>query len=86
MDPFKILIAPTTTEKSVRSVESNNEIIFVVNQKSTKTMIKKAVEELFKVKVKKIRVVNDAKGRKKAFVKLNREFPAGDINAKLGLM
>ena len=41
---------PLMTEKSMRSIE-NNQVVFLVDMNSTKTEIKKAVEQVFGVKV-----------------------------------
>lgn len=81
-----ILIHPLTTEKSVRLMEARNEIVFVVSENSTKKQIKKAFEKLFKVKVVKINTINDVKGRKKAFIRLHKDYPATDVGTRLGLM
>lgn len=86
MEPYEILISPLTTEKSVRLIEAQNELIFIVNPKANKKMIKHAIEKLFKVKVKKVRTLNDSKGRKKAYVRLHEDYPARDIGTKLGLV
>ncbi|MBU2052780.1 MAG: 50S ribosomal protein L23, partial [Nanoarchaeota archaeon] len=51
----------------------------------TKELIKKEVEEMFGVKVDKIRTL--VRGNKKyAYVKLNEKFLAIDVATKLGLM
>jgi len=86
MDPFKIIISPLTTEKSVRLMEAQNELIFVVKEDATKTQVKEAIEKLFDVKVERVNMCNDAKGRKKAFVRLHPDYPAIDIGTKLGLV
>lgn len=75
-----------TTEKSVRLMESENKITVVTNIKATKNQIKKEVEDLFGVKVKKITVMITSKGLKKAYVQLSDEHSAMDIAAKFGLM
>ena len=50
----QIIKYPLSTEKSVRLMESENKIIFIVDKKATKPEIKKAMEEQFKVKVEKV--------------------------------
>ena len=81
-----IIKYPLSTEKSIRLMESENKIVFVVDSKAKKPEIKKAVEETFSVKVASVNTVNDTKGRKKAYVKLADESPAIDLATKLGLM
>ena len=86
MDPYKIIKYPLTTEKSVRIMESENKITFIVSRKSTKKAIRDSVESLFKVKVMKITTMISPQGLKKAYVKLSPETPAIDIATQLGLM
>ena len=75
-----------TTEKSVRIIEAENKVIFIVSRKATKPQIKEAVEKMFNVHVVKIRVLNDRKGRKKAYVQLKETGAALDIATKFGIM
>jgi len=84
-DPYKVLIHPLNTEKAVRSMELENKILFVVDITSTKAEIKKAVEDLFKVKVLKVNTQTTSKGKKRAYITLSKSNPAIDIMTKLGL-
>ena len=86
MDPYKILKHPVNTEKAVRLMEAENKILFSVNMKSTKEQIKKAMEELFKVKVLKVNTLITPRGEKRAYIKLSPDNPAMDIMTQLGLM
>jgi len=81
-----ILKYPLSTEKSIRLMESENKLVFAVDRKTTKKQIKEAMETMFKVKVEKVNVMLSPKGVKKAYIKLNPEFPAIDVATKLGLM
>ena len=88
MNSYDIIIKPVLSEKSYSSI-SLKDYTFIVNAKATKTEIKKAVEEVFNVKVDRINVTNyDGKvkrmgrteGRrssfKKAYVKLTADSKA----------
>ncbi|MFH0977954.1 MAG: 50S ribosomal protein L23 [Candidatus Woesearchaeota archaeon] len=77
---------PLSTEKSLRLMESQNKLIFVVDQAATKQDVKKAIEELFKVKVLKVNTYIAMDGKKRAYIKLSNETPAIDIATNLGLM
>ena len=77
---------PLATEKSIRLMESENKLIFVVDRRATKAEIKKAVEEMFKAKVKEVNTFVSTKGEKRAYVKFSLETPAIDIATNLGLM
>ena len=85
MDNYKIIKHPLSTEKSIRLMESQNKLVFMVDIDADKKMIKKAVEEMFKVKVEDVNVYIQ-KGMKKAYVKFAQENPAIDIATQLGLM
>jgi len=77
---------PLTTEKSVRVMEADNKLIFIVELKSTKHDIKRAVEEMFKVKVVNVNTAIMPSGEKKAYVTLSPDTPAIDVATKLGLI
>ena len=86
MDSYTIVKFPLQTEKAVRLMEAENKLLFVVDRAATKPMIKKAVEELFKVKVLKVNTFITPAGQKRAYVKLSLDTPAIDISTQLGLM
>jgi len=54
MDARDIVIKPIVTEKSTDLMASENKYTFQVDLRANKTEIKEAVEELFKVKVRKV--------------------------------
>jgi large subunit ribosomal protein L23 len=81
-----IIEYPHLSEKSISQIDRNNTLVFIVDKRATKDMVKKEVEKTFNVKVEKINVLIDRKGRKKAFVKLNKEYNAMDIATRLGMM
>jgi len=85
MDPYKIVKHPLSTEKSIRLMESQNKLIFVVDIDADKKMIKNAIEEMFKAKVDDVRT-HIQNGEKRAYVKFSNESPAIDIATQLGLM
>ncbi len=76
---------PITTEKAVKMIEIENTLLFRIEKRKNKTEIKKEFEEIFNVKVDKIRT--HIKGNKKyAYIKLKKENPAIDIATKLGMI
>ncbi len=75
-----------STEKSIRMMESENKLVFVVDLKDNVKEIRKNIEETFNAKILKINTQVDSKGRKKAYIKFSDETPALDIATKLGLM
>jgi ribosomal protein uL23 len=86
MDIYNVIKCPLSTEKSIRLMESENKLIFVVNKKATKTEIKEAIEKIFKTKVVKINTFISPKGGKRAYVKFSADSPAIDIATQMGLM
>jgi len=81
-----IILYPLATEKSIRLMESENKLVFIVDSKANKIQVREEIEKEFKVKVVNIRTMIDTKGRKKAYVKFSAETPAMDVATKLGLM
>jgi large subunit ribosomal protein L23 len=68
MKPLKaydIILAPVITEKATAASEAN-QIVFKVRHDASKPDIKKAVEQLFKVKVKSVNTLV-RKGKTKTF-------------------
>ncbi|MCF7798729.1 50S ribosomal protein L23 [Candidatus Woesearchaeota archaeon] len=78
--------APLSTEKAIRLMESENKLVFIVDQKATKAEIKAEIELLFKAKVKKVNTFIGPDSKKKAYVTFTDETPAVDIATKLELM
>ena len=86
MDLNEIVKYPLSTEKSIRLMESENKLIFVVDRRAKREEIKKAIESLFSAKVEKVNTFIDVSGKKRAYVKFSDETPAIDIATQLGLM
>lgn len=85
MENTKIIKYPSSTEKSLRMMESENTLVFVVERTANKAMIKEAIETMFKAKVVKVNTAIFGKD-KKAYVSFSAETPAIDIATNLGLM
>jgi large subunit ribosomal protein L23 len=65
MSNYDVILSPVITEKSTRLSEAN-QVVFKVARDATKPEIKKAVETLFKVKVKAVNTIK-TKGKLKAW-------------------
>jgi large subunit ribosomal protein L23 len=61
---YDVLISPLLTEKGTAMKEKDNKIVFKVARDANKIEIKKAVEEIFKVKVSRVATMN-CKGKLK---------------------
>jgi ribosomal protein uL23 len=86
MESHEIISYPLMTESASLMVEKDNKLIFIVNLKAGKPDVKKAVEELYEVKVAKVTMLITPQGQKKAFVKLTPEYKASDVAIKLGIL
>jgi len=62
-NPYDIIIRPVITEKSMNEM-ADRKYTFVVDRNANKIQIKKAVEEIFGVKVEKVNTMN-MKGKRK---------------------
>jgi large subunit ribosomal protein L23 len=63
---YQVIRVPHMSEKAAYGADEHNQHVFSVAPDATKLEIRKAVEQLFKVKVNKVRVLN-VKGKRKRF-------------------
>ena len=66
MDPYKVIKRPIVTEKGHAHIEDTNTYVFEVADEATKTDIRDAVENIWKVKVTDVRTMN-CNGKPKRF-------------------
>ncbi|UCE29649.1 MAG: 50S ribosomal protein L23 [Candidatus Bathyarchaeota archaeon] len=86
MDPYEVVSYPVMTEVTSRLLETENKLVFIVSIAATKTDIKRAVEELYEVKVESVNTAITLENEKKAFVRLHPDYKAVDIAIKLGIL
>jgi len=88
--PFKsvheVIKHPLVSEDAVTLIESENKITFIVDLAASKNDIRRAVEELYEVKVDRVNSVVTPQGLKKAFVKLAPDYKASDLAVRLGVL
>lgn len=82
----KVILYPLISEDAVNLIEKENKITFVVERSANKTLIRRAVEELYQVKVESVNTFITPAGEKKAFVKLSPEVKASDLAMRLGIL
>jgi len=63
---YDVIKKPLITEKAIDLKEKLNQVVFAVDKRANKHLIKTAVEKLFDVKVKEVRTMN-FKGKTKRF-------------------
>ncbi|MEX2682885.1 MAG: 50S ribosomal protein L23 [Candidatus Sigynarchaeota archaeon] len=85
MDPTEILIRPVITESTFNLIENENKLVFIVDKKANKKMIKGAIEKMYSVKCRKINTVITPRGEKKAFIRLDPANPASEVANKMGI-
>jgi large subunit ribosomal protein L23 len=73
MNSFQIIKTVRLTEKGTRQSEKYNQYTVVADRTATKTQIRQAVQELFKVKVVKVNTMNvDGKLRRQRTAQAGR--------------
>ncbi|MFQ6105607.1 MAG: 50S ribosomal protein L23 [Candidatus Hydrothermarchaeaceae archaeon] len=82
---MNVLVRPDVTEKSMKLVELENKLVFVVSRDSTRQEIKSAVEKMYEVKVSGVNTLITPLGIKKAYVKLAPEYKADEIATRVGI-
>lgn len=73
---YDVIRRPLLTEKSTQLKEQQQTLVFEVHRDATKPEIKKAVETLFKVKVKAVNTIK-TKGKVKAW--RGKRYEKGDV-------
>jgi len=83
-DPHSVLLHPVVTEKTMRLMDENNCLEFLVRRTSSKSEIKASVEQLFSCEVATVntRITKDGK---RAIVKFGGETSAEDIGMRIGV-
>jgi len=90
-----IIVRPLVTEKTIKSQENDNTVVFEVRKGTNKIQSKQAIEEIFNVKVDSVNVVNQKPktkrmGRyvgktnqlKKAYIKLKEGYKIDILSDK----
>lgn len=81
-----VIVYPMMSEDTVKLIEGENKITFIVHNKATKNDVKRAVEELYEVTVFRVFTLTTPEGKKKAYVKLSPASKASDLAVKLGIL
>lgn len=85
-EDLKVVFYPLVTEKTVNMIEAENKLSFIVADGANKKQIRDVIERAYSVKVKKVNVIRDRKGRKKAVIRLTPGFKAQELATKLGVL
>ena len=64
MDLYRIIKRPLVTEKGTKQKEQSNQLAFEVDRRANKILVRNAIENIFKVKVVSVRMMN-VKGKER---------------------
>jgi len=81
-----VLKYPHATEKATAGVENESKLQFIVDHRSTKPEIKKAIEKMFGQQVTSVKTMMTNRGEKKAIISFSNEKAAEEILSRLGIM
>ena len=86
LEPYQVILRPLVTEKGMHRSTRNNQYAFEVNPQATKDDVRRAVEDLFNVKVEKVRTQNRRGKHAQAPVQAgpDQELEEGDRDARRG--
>ncbi|XP_074307720.1 large ribosomal subunit protein uL23c-like [Silene latifolia] len=85
LDQYQVLQFPIITEAAVKNIAEENTLLFTVDIRADKQMIKDAVRNLFGVKVRKVNTAIRPDGTKKAHIMLSKEYNASELAKKIGI-
>lgn len=85
LDVYQILQCPIITESAINNIAKENALLFTVDVRADKKMIRDAVNNFFGVKVRKVNTSIRPDGTKKAFIMLSKEYNASDIAKSIGI-
>lgn len=85
-DAFRVVKYPLNSDMAMKKIEENNTLTFIVDSRSNKTQIKKAMRKLYQVKTAKVNTLITPQGLKKAYIRLAASHDALDIANKIGIV
>jgi large subunit ribosomal protein L23Ae len=86
LDKHSIVKYPLTTESSMKLIEDNNTLCFIVAITANKRQIKAAVKELYNVECEKVNTLITPRGLKKVYVRLTKDYDALDVANRIGII
>jgi len=86
MQRESVLLYPLVTEKTVKMIERENKLVFVIAPNASSDEVAREFEKTFEVKVQRINVLRRPDGVKVAFIKLAEGYSASDISVKLRIL
>jgi large subunit ribosomal protein L23Ae len=85
-DKYAVVKQPRSSESAIKTIEDHNTLVFIVDRRATKPLIKKAIQDLYSIKVRKVNTMITPRGLKKAYVILTKDHDALEVANKIGIM
>merc|ERR1719261_424281 len=86
VDRYRVIKFPLTTESAMKKIEDHNTLVFIVDLKSNKRQIKKAVKTMYQIDCANVNTLIRPDGQKKAYVRLAMDYDALDVANKIGII
>merc|ERR1712088_795210 len=86
LDQYATIKYPLTTESAMKKIEDNNTLVFIVDKRANKPLVKQAVKKLYDIEVAKVNTLIRPDGEKKAYVRLMPDYDALDVANKIGII
>ena len=85
-DPYAIIKFPLSSESAIKTIEEHNTLVFICDRRAKKPTIKRACQDLYKIKVARVNTLMRPDGEKKAYVKLAPDQEALEVASRIGIM
>ena len=85
MKNHEVIIRPVITEAVWDLIETENKMVFEVAKNANKQIVKRSVQELYNVKVRRVRTMITPAGIKRAICELEEGYLASDLATELNL-
>ena len=72
-DKYAVVKHPKSTESAMKITEDHNTLVFIVDRRATKPMIRQSIQDLYNIKVRKVNTMITPRGEKKAYVILTKD-------------
>lgn len=85
-DPHSIIKHPLSSESAIKTIEEHNTLVFICDRRAKKPTIKRACQDLYKIKVARVNTLVRPDGEKKAYVTLASDQEALEVASRIGIM
>merc|ERR1712039_147459 len=85
-NPHAIVKFPLSSESAIKTIEEHNTLVFICDRRAKKPVIKKACQDLYKIKVARVNTLVRPDGEKKAYVTLASDQEALEVASRIGIM